>query len=422
MKQIFKIDQALKVVTVDSKTKKKIELIYAIVDMDIADRWINLININNERKNTLRYNYRKFLTTEEVQEKFELFRKNILYINDHYDRVLTDTISIEYLKDNQYILNDLHEQFEVYGNHLEEHFKKNINLSKINSCIKKINKFYDIKLKTLDKVDRIEIGNLYNQYLNYLTRVQEKIDTNWWGEAYLKIKATDFLATVWPGISFNEDFHKSFIKLGKLIEPDHDMVLHEAFLLLNEQIHNFEAIFRNWGKDSALCTCLYDFMPNKPLAEIMPEDYLHEELKPEDYLLFSPEHKWGWAYLGYNTLGKHWSSICHDNDIEVVKRNAVRPQHRFAAETYLNFSTVDDNYDTRINLYKWWLKNKFSEIVDPRMRLEDLALGFIPIAKLYQFTIDSVTTVVTNTLNKHEWNKTIWSSTNSIEYVEIIKV
>jgi hypothetical protein len=120
MKQIFKIDQALKVVTIDSKTKKKIELIYAIVDMDIADRWINLININNERKNTLRYNYRKFLNSEEVQEKFELFRKNILYINDHCNGVLTDTVSIEYLKDNQYILNDLHEQFEVYGNHLEE--------------------------------------------------------------------------------------------------------------------------------------------------------------------------------------------------------------------------------------------------------------------------------------------------------------
>ena len=45
MKQIFKIDQALKIVTIDSKTKKKIELIYTIVDMDIANRWINLINI-----------------------------------------------------------------------------------------------------------------------------------------------------------------------------------------------------------------------------------------------------------------------------------------------------------------------------------------------------------------------------------------
>jgi hypothetical protein len=192
MKNIFKNDQALKILTVNSKTNKKIELIYAIVDMDIANRWINLININNERKNILRYNYRKFFNSEEIQEKFELFRKNILYINDHCDGVLTDIVSIEYLKDNQYILNDLHEQFEVYGDHLEEHFKKNINLSKINSCIKKINKFYDIKLKTLDKVDRIAIGNLHNQYLNYLTRVQEKIDIKWWDEAYLKIKTTDF--------------------------------------------------------------------------------------------------------------------------------------------------------------------------------------------------------------------------------------
>jgi hypothetical protein len=61
MKKIFKADRALKIVTVNPKTNKKIELIYTIVDTDIADRWINLININNERKNTLRYNYRKFL-------------------------------------------------------------------------------------------------------------------------------------------------------------------------------------------------------------------------------------------------------------------------------------------------------------------------------------------------------------------------
>ena len=346
MKKIFKIDQALKIVTVDSKTKKKIELIYTIVDMDIANRWINLININNEYKNTLRYNYRKFLNSEEIQEKFNLFRKNILYINDHYDRVLTDIVSIKFLQSNQHILNDLHEEYEIYGDRLEKFISEG---------------YFDDPKK--------------HQGYN----------------------------VTWPGNT-------------------HDKFTHESFLLLNEQIHNFEAIFRNWNKDYALCTCLYDFMPNKPPAEIVPEDYLHEELKPEDYFLFSPEHKWGWAYLGYNTLGKHWSSICHDNDVEVVKRNAVRPQHRFAAETYLNFSTTDDNYDTRINLYKWWIENKFSEIVDPRMRLEDLALGFIPVAKLYQFTINSVTTIVTDKLNKHEWNKTIWSSTNSIEHVEIIKV
>jgi hypothetical protein len=346
MKRIFKTDQALKVVTRNSKTNKTIELIYAITDTDIADRWINLININNQRNNNLRYNYRKFLSQEEILEKFKLFRDNIIYINAHYDRVLTDIVSIDFLKDNQNILNDLHEEYEIYGDRLEH---------------------------------MIATGYFNNP------------------------KASEFYNEVWPGDS-------------------HDKVTHEAFLLLNEQIHNFEAIFRNWNTDYALCTCLYDFMPNKPAAEVLPEDYLHEELKPEDYILFSPEHKWGWAYLGYNTLGKHWSSTCNDNDIEVVKRNAVRPQHRFAAETYLNFSTSADDYDTRIRLYNWWLENNFSEFVNPRMRLEDLALGFIPVAKLYQFTIDSVTTVINDKIDKHTWNKDIWSSTDTIEQVEIIKI
>jgi hypothetical protein len=56
------------------------------------------------------------------------------------------------------------------------------------------------------------------------------------------------------------------------------------------------------------------------------------------------------------------------------------------------------------------------------MRLEDLALGFIPVAKLYQFTIDSVTTVINDKIDKHTWNKDIWSSTDTIEQVEIIKI
>jgi len=346
MKKIFKTDQALKVTTVDSKTNKKLELVYTIVDTDVSNRWINLINKNNELNNNLRFNYRKFLNQAEILEKFDLFRKNILYINDHYDRVLTDIISVDYLKDNQNILNDLHEEYEIYGDRLE-------------------------RFITEGYFDNPKMHTQYN--------------------------------VVWPG-------------------DVHDKITHEAFLLLNEQIHNFEAIFRNWDKDYTLCTCLYDFMPNKPAPEIVPEDYLHEELKPEDYFLFSPEHKWGWAYLGYNTLGKHWSSSCHDNDIEVVKRNAVRPQHRFAAETYLNFSNSADNYDTRINLYNWWLENNFSEHVDPRMRLEDLALGYIPVAKLYQFTINSVTTIVNDKLNKHDWNKSVWSSTDTIEKVEIITI
>jgi hypothetical protein len=420
---IWNEKKILEIICENSDTKEQLRLYYGITSTTVADRWIELINKNNKVKNKIKSNYRKILSFKEVQKQFVEFQENIKFINStEYDVKLPDIVSVNHLRINAGLLNDLHEQFEVYGDYLEAYFKKNINLSEINLCIGKINNFYDIKLKPLYKVDNTEIDNLHNEYLNYLARVQEKIDSNWWDEAYLKIEDTDPLAMKWPGINFNEDIHGAFIKLGKLIEPDHDMFLHEAFLRLNEQIHNFEAIFRTWDNtDKSICTCLVDFMPNKPLEEIVPSDYLHEQLNPEDFILFTPEHKWGWVYLGYNTLGKHWSSACHDEDVEVVKRKQIRPQQRFAAEMYMNFRPSTSYYPC-IALHKWWTTNNFSEFIDPELRLRDLALGFIPVAHLQGYALNKDPIINSNTITDQEsWNLNVWSKFNSIKSAKVIK-
>lgn len=317
-----------------------LKLRYNLLDTDICNRWIYLINENNNRNNSIRYNYRKILNDEEIEERFKKFQANLSYINRNYDRKLKDIVSLEYLKNNQDILNDLHEEYEIYGDRLE-------NLVKIGyfSNPKNFPKYYH---------------------------------------------------PIWPG-------SKNY----------NDKELHEAFLWLNEQIHNFEAIYRNYTRrDQTLCTCLWDFMPAG----------LHEDLKPEDYFLFSPTHMWGWAYLGYNTLGKHWASSCNDNDIEVVKRKQVRPQTRFAAETYMNFSLSESEHGMQVNLYNWWLKNNFSDIIDPNeMKIKDLALGFIPIGKLIGYQIDNENyNSVNSQTDKHQWNKFVWSRFDKIIKVEII--
>lgn len=420
---IWNNDEILEIICEDSDSKEQLRLYYGILSTTVADRWIALINKNNKLKNKIKFNYRKILSFKEVQKQFIEFQENIKFINSRdYDIKLPDIVSVDNLRINSGLLNDLHEEFEVYGDYLEACFKKNINLNEINLCINKINTFYDIKLKNLYEVDKIEIDNLHDEYLTYLSRVQEKLDSNWWDTAYLKIEETDPLAKIWPGISFNEDFHNTFINLGKLIEPDHDMFLHEAFLKLNEQIHNFEAVFRTWNNtDKSICTCLIDFMPDKPLENIVPSDYLHEKLNPEDFILFTPEHQWGWLYLGYNTLGKHWSSACHDNDVEVVKRNQIRPQQRFAAEMYMNFRP-GSFYNSRISLHKWWTTNDFSKFVDPELRLRDLAFGFIPVGQLQGYALNKDMIIDSKTITDQEsWNLNVWSKFNSIKSAKVIK-
>lgn len=335
--KLFKKTSWLEITAVNSSTQQELAMTYALYDIDIVDRWINLINENNQRNNKLRSDYHKMYTDGEILELFDKFRKNISYINSHYDRKLADIVSVEYLRKNPNILNDLHEEYEIYGDRLES----------------LLNKGY---------FDSPEIHSEYDD--------------------------------LWPG-------------------KTHDTITHECFLLLNEQIHNFEAIHRSHeDKTSMSCLCLADFIP----AE------LHSELKPEDYLLFTPDQEWGHAYLGYNTLGKHWSSTMYDNDIDVVRRGAVRPQQRFAAEIFMNFF-MPYLSQSRVEFYKWWTENNLSELHDPKMKLEEFAFGFIPVAKLARYRINSVTTLIPLTMSREEqnqWNSEVWSKFDSIKSIRIV--
>jgi hypothetical protein len=335
---IFKQDTVLKITAANSTADQQLTLIYNLYDIDIVDRWIKLVDENNRRNNKLRYNYRKILNEEEIRARFKLFQDNIAYINANYDRVLTDIVSVHYLRDNQHILNDLHEEFEIYG----------------------------------DRMAVLLAKGYFNDPMTF-----------------------DEYNEPWPGLR-------------------HNKTTHEAFLLLNEQIHNFEAVYRTWDDPTrSLCTCLVDFIPAG----------LHSPLRAEDYFLFTPDHEWGCAYLGYNTLGKHWSSTMHDNDIDVVKRGAVRPQQRFAAELYMNFSTPL-LAQTRIEFYKWWTENGISKHYDPAMKLGDWAMGYIPVARLSKYQIDTGATINIplgwSRKEKLEWNNQVWSQFSTIADIEII--
>jgi len=336
---MWKNDKSL-VVTVGNKNNELLHIKFKILDTDIGDRWLSMIKQNQEANHIIQANYRRILSSEDRKENFVEFRDNILKINSMYDVVLKDIISLEYLHANQDVLNDLHEEFEIYGDRLQELLNK-----------------------------------------KYFNNPDEK---------------PELVNSVWPGRQQNFD-------------------LHERFLRLNEQIHNFEAIFRNWETpDQGLCTCLVDYLPAG----------IHQYLRPEDFFLFGSDIQWGWMYLGYNTLGKHWSSVLNENDIEVVKRHAVRPQARFAAEFYMHFGRPSLTYVNRVKFYNWWMKNKLSEIQNPNMKLSEFALGYIPVARISAYTIGDGESISIHATYSHkdakEWNVNVWSKFNKIINVEII--
>ena len=328
------------VVTASDCDDKELQVKFKIVDTNLADRWVNLINKNQELNNTIQDNYRKILSQPERLENFDIFQNNILKINSMYDRKLDDIVSLEYLLANQKILNDLHEEFEIYGDRLKE-------------------------LK--------DIG--------YFNRPDEH---------------PDLYGPVWPGKTQNFN-------------------VHERFLRLNEQIHNFETIFRNWeNPEESQCSCLVDYIPAG----------IHENLKAEDFFLFESNLQWGWIYLGYNTLGKHWLSSALENDHAVVVRKQVRPQARFAAEFYMYFGRPLLTYSNRTKFYNWWKNNNFSENNDPDMKLSELALGYIPVARISGYTIDGgdLISIPFDWANKEAkiWNETVWSKFNKITNIQII--
>jgi hypothetical protein len=110
----------IEVVIENSETKETCKLYYLPLQTDLVDRWMNLINVSNEKNLELESNYQRILPEDGLRKKLEEFKENITEINKVYDRKLTKIDSIEDLIGHRSILNDLHEEYEIYGNRLED--------------------------------------------------------------------------------------------------------------------------------------------------------------------------------------------------------------------------------------------------------------------------------------------------------------
>jgi hypothetical protein len=194
-------------------------------------------------------------------------------------------------------------------------------------------------------------------------------------------------------------------------------VMHTAFLRLNEWIHIIESAIHNVTEKFPNYTALYDFLPAG----------IHEPMSEEDKLFLETQYKWGGLYCGYNTLGKDYYAVCMDNDVEVIDREMVRPQRRFAAETWLNFGQDSLNFDIRHSFYRWF-KNLTEEqkakipINDlNELTLGRLVLGYLIITENFlNFHNNYKDWMTPNHECKIRWNKEVFSKAKEIIKIEIV--
>ena len=173
----------------------------------------------------------------------------------------------------------------------------------INGLVGKINQLYDKELPEYKDFDAEKLNYLHEEFEIYGDRIEELVQNKKYSEQ-----------------------------------------LHQLFLRLNEAIHLIEDILKTRTRPWPSFAMLYDYMPQQ----------YHEPIQPEDKFWLRPGLQWGKLYLGYNTLGKDWLKVQADNDIEVIERQQVRPQERFAAEAWLNFGPDQDHNFNLIKFYYWY--------------------------------------------------------------------
>lgn len=147
--------------------------------------------------------------------------------------------------------------------------------------------------------------------------------------------------------SLHEEFEIYGTQVDELAKlPDFSQELHNNFLLLNELIHTCEDVIAHDKLPIPVMGVISDYYPQEEFASL-------EEI---DKLYLKSDFRWGEIFLGYNTLGKDWLKVSHDNDIEVIERDMVKPQTRFSAEMWINLGPDDySNYNAR--QFENWYNN-----------------------------------------------------------------
>lgn len=249
--------------------------------------------------------------------------------------------------------------------------------AELHSVVKTLNELYDKQLP-------VYIDVVLNK--NHLNTLHEQFET--YGDRILELQAS-----------------------GALDVAVHKSELHNKFCRLNELIHSYEAALVNHPGSFPRMGALIDYYPAELYVPLLEKDRVYLE----------GDFKWGNLYLGYNTLGKDWIQVWGDNDLEVIVRDQVRPQKRFAAENWLYFGRDCEKFELISKFEKWYLTLP-TAIKDkvPMDNLNELSFGRLYIGSImideYFLKYDSnlVNWQLPNSAAKLKWNNEVFTTFKKI--------
>jgi MoaA/NifB/PqqE/SkfB family radical SAM enzyme len=200
-------------------------------------------------------------------------------------------------------------------------------INDLNKNIKKINEFYDVRLKyPITEITQDILNELHDSYAVYGVRNQEKLEAKWWDTAHEIYDKSHFYAQRWPGINFNEDMHQAFIKLNDLIHTA-EFALARGNISVNEFVG------------------VASYNPRKNI-----------DLTDEDIYCLKTFSDFGDLCLGYNTLGKSLKHVITDGDLDSLKRKLIFPQTTWSNEIFFHMRPSENNPLAYKHHYDQWKK------------------------------------------------------------------
>jgi hypothetical protein len=152
---------------------------------------------------------------------------------------------------------------------------------------------------------------------------------------------------------------------------------------------------------------------------------IHSPLLEKDKLFLTSRFNWGHLYLGYNTLGKDWLEVAYHNDVDVIHRDQVRRQERFAAETWIFFGNTDSEFSNAIKFEKWY--DGLNKNIRAKIPINNINLGRYEIGKII---IDDNLLKYHNNVNDwivpeskiaQQWNSEVFSTFRKIINLKLIE-
>ncbi len=187
---------------------------------------------------------------------------------------------------------------------------------------------------------------------------------------------------------------------------------------LNELIHRCE--------DCIDDTHQYSWHPMGLLVDLYPLGR-HVPIEEPDRLMLDSDYRWGDLYLGYNTLGKDWTEVMLNNDLDVVERGMVKAQQRFAAEAWVNFGPDMQPQHLAREFHNWW--RKLPKHIQKKVPINDLNKLNLGRFQLGELIIDEEFLNYHNNEEdwksfghpiKQQWNREVFSTFRIVESIEII--